>query len=53
MLRFSAIGTADIRQSLRWEISDDQRAAARRGTERRSLWILAGEGAACPPPLAA
>jgi hypothetical protein len=36
MLRFSAIGTADIRRSPRRKISVDQRAAARRGSERRS-----------------
>jgi hypothetical protein len=41
MLRFSAIGTADIRRSPRREISVDQRAAARRGTERRSLPLSA------------
>jgi hypothetical protein len=35
MLRFSAIGTADIRRSQRREISVDQTAAARRGPERR------------------
>jgi hypothetical protein len=37
MLRFSAIGTTDIRRSPRRKISVDRGAAARRGTGRRSL----------------